>query len=274
MKNTFVIGDIHGSFKPIRELYNVLTYNQKRDATIICLGDFGANFFFNYRDEAFKKKLGRYGFTYFVIRGNHEQRPSICQAQNPDKWHIEEFWSNRVYVENEYPYIKYAMDTPEIYEIPVSYWNTITTLVLPGAYSVDKWHRLSNDMTWFPYEQCDEDEMKKGLELAKLPVTYDLVLSHTCPYSYMSTDLFMKKEIDQNKVDKSTECWLDDIEQVLDYKIWCWGHFHENRIYPSTYQNKNKVMLSCDAVLDLKKYFTDCNCSCNPYDALIEVVYH
>ena len=32
--------------------------------------------------------------------------------------------------------------------------------------------------------------------------------------------------IDQSKVDKSTEKWLDSIEDKLEYKEWYCGHYH------------------------------------------------
>ena len=111
MKHIYLIGDIHGDFRPIRNFSQRHIKLHKDVAAgdeniLICLGDFGANFFFNYRDEKLKEKLGKYNFTYFVIRGNHEQRPSFCEAENPELWHREIYFDNVVYVENEYPYIK------------------------------------------------------------------------------------------------------------------------------------------------------------------------
>ena len=74
-KKYFLLGDIHGDFKPVRDLYqrHPFTFN-KTDNTLILLGDAGLNFFFNHRDKEIKKKLGKYPFTYFVVRGNHEDR--------------------------------------------------------------------------------------------------------------------------------------------------------------------------------------------------------
>ena len=36
--------------------------------------------------------------------------------------------------------------------------------------------------------------------------------------------------VDQNSVDKSTEVWLDGIEDRMEYKKWYCGHYHVNRI--------------------------------------------
>ena len=36
-------------------------------------------------------------------------------------------------------------------------------------------------------------------------------------------------EIDQSKVDKSTEIWLDSIEDRLTYQRWYAGHYHTEK---------------------------------------------
>jgi 3-oxoacid CoA-transferase subunit A len=35
--------------------------------------------------------------------------------------------------------------------------------------------------------------------------------------------------LDQSTVDDSTEKWLDDIEDKLDYKAWYCGHWHTDK---------------------------------------------
>lgn len=263
--NVYICGDTHGSFKPIRDFYQIISKNNTpvtEDDVLIILGDFGANYFFNYRDINFKQKLKSYKITYFVIRGNHEERPSVCMEKNPENWHTETFWGNQVYVENDFPYIKYALDAPAAYLIPTK-GKPIKTLVLPGAYSVDKYYRLTNNYSWFPEEQCTEEEMAAGITLAQSD-SWDLVLSHTCPIIYEPTDLFLSF-IDQSTVDKTTERWLGQIEYNLDYKLWCWGHYHTTRIYPK-YQNKQPLMLFNNVFFNVYKYFCEQD---NVYDCLI-----
>lgn len=266
MNKILVTADLHGSFKPIRILSEYMEQENQpltEKDIIILLGDVGANFFFNYRDIEYKKKLGKYKVTYFAIRGNHEERPSVCMGKNPDAWHMEEFWGNQVYVENDFPYIKYALDIPAKYEIPNGD-KIIKTLVLPGAYSVDKYYRCANDLGWFPTEQCTEEEMAVGTALAQSD-TWDLVLSHTCPTIYEPTDLFLSF-IDQSMVDKTTERWLGQIEFHINYKLWMWGHFHKNRIYPNI-AGKEKIMLFNNGFFDLYEYFKNFDA----YNALLIV---
>lgn len=239
IENIFLIGDLHGSFKPVRSFAERYINLKKIDNNVlICLGDFGGNFFFDYRDENFKEKLGKYNFTYFVIRGNHEERPSLCMERKPSKWHIENYFENKVYVENDYPYIKYALDFPSFYNI-----GGYETFIFPGAYSVDKFRRIQLNWSWFPAEQLTKEEMDLGLQMVESHKNKcDLILSHTCPIGYEPTDLFMST-IDQSMVDKTMERYLDFIEHGVDYKIWLWGHFHEFRDY-SRLDGKAKIMLS------------------------------
>lgn len=243
----FLFGDVHGNFKPIRDFWLRAKLQEKmanKENILICLGDFGANFFLeeNNRDEQFKEKIGKYPFTYFCIRGNHEQRPSILMAEHPDEWHYEGFHGGIVMVENKYPYIKYAMDYPSLYDI-----EGYRTLVIPGAYSVDKYRRLQMGWSWFENEQLTDNEMNMGIKLINaIGKKCDLVLSHTCPLIYEPTDLFLSC-VDQSMVDKTMERYLGHIEWDLDYKAWCWGHYHQHREYPSP-DGRRRLMLMHDAV--------------------------
>lgn len=252
MKNVYVIGDLHQDFKPVRALARQLglegvpaTYN--RENVLICLGDFGANFSFDYRDRNFKDKMGKYNFTYFVIRGNHEERPSICADGSPSEWDTEFYFGSLVYVEKKYPYIKYALDCPNVYEILGK-----RAFVIPGAYSVDKYFRLERNMTWFPQEQLTEDEMKLGKQWVNLRNDYDIVLTHTCPLLYEPTDLFLSC-IDQSMVDNTMERYLGEIERSINYRLWCFGHFHATRVYPK-YDEQQMLMLFNEEYLNLTEY--------------------
>ena len=266
MNKIYFMGDVHQSFKPIRDLYQNL--NLKTDAimhpdesdVLILLGDTGANFFGNYMDRNFKQKIGRYKFTYFIIRGNHDKRVTDCVNENPGAWTTETFFGGPVYVEKEYPYIKYALDQPAKYSI-----NGHSTLVIPGAYSVDKYYRIQHNLGWFNNEQLNEEEMSIGKSIVNAEKSFDIVLTHTCPKIYQPTDLFLSV-VDQSLVDDSMERYLGEIENKLDYKLWLFGHYHQLRVYPE-YEGKQTVMLSNDAVLELNKYFK----TKDPYDALIKI---
>ena len=57
----------------------------------------------------------------------------------------------------------------------------------------------------------------------------DIVLSHTCPLKYEPRETFIQG-VDQSGVDKSTELWLDGIEERLTYQSWYAGHFHTSKL--------------------------------------------
>lgn len=249
LSNVYVIGDIHGSFKPIRNFYNKnkdkIDFDREK-TVLILLGDAGLNYFKNERDEQLKRELSRFPFTYFVIRGNHEERPLNMMADNPDKWHNEIFFNNFVYVEHQFPQIKYAEDYAAVYNIPKNSEEQISILSLPGAYSVDKEYRQLMGYSWFPGEQMNEAEREYAKEVVANLKSCDVVLSHTCPCCYEPTDLFLSF-VDQSKVDKSMEWLLGGIEFVLDYKLWMWGHYHKYRDYPRT-DGRKKLMLFHEVV--------------------------
>ena len=111
--NLFISGDLHGRSEPIRNFYrNHIkdTPKEQEENWIICLGDFGAQFFFDYRDRNFKKDLAKYPFKYFVIRGNHEERASRVAECDPEFWEEVECFGNKCLREIGYSNIYYALD--------------------------------------------------------------------------------------------------------------------------------------------------------------------
>ena len=246
MNKIYMLADLHGDWRHISALNTRLKEKLDETDTIILLGDTGINFFFDKRDEARKERLSSYKCKYFLIRGNHEERPSILYNRNPN-WSVTTYFGGNVYYEINYPNILYAHDDVRTYNI-----NGYSTLVIPGAYSVDKYYRLQNGWEWFRHEQLTKEEMARGQAIIeKNNFKFDIVLSHTCPIMYEPTDLFLN-QVDQSTVDKTMERYLGEIEYKIDYKLWCWGHYHKYRQYPM-YQGRQPVMLYNDSALDLNE---------------------
>ena len=223
--NIFVIGDIHGDKNPVRNFYrNYIkgTPQEQEENWLIMLGDAGFLYWFDYRDRNLKRDLSKYPFKYFVIRGNHEERASNRAIIEPDLWEEVECFGNKCLRQPAYPNIYYALDEGGIYNIAGR-----KTLVVPGAYSVDKWYRLQNGWTWFPDEQLTQKEMA-NLEKIVFGQSFDLVLSHTCPISCEPTDLFIGG-INQSKVDKTMEIWMEKLFNHINFKVALWGHYHADR---------------------------------------------
>lgn len=247
----YLLGDIHGSYQPIRDFYEENHERLQLDDFnnhIILLGDVGANFALRgQRDIKFKMALSEYPFTYICLRGNHEARAQMVMERYPDKWEKKTKYGGEIYVEKEFPQIEYLSDIPAVYE-----FGGYKTFSLPGAYSIDKWYRLANDWPWFADEQLNEEEMELGRALKREKSPFDLVISHTCPMLYEPTDLFISG-MDQSRVDKTMERYFGEIEYDLAYKRWAFGHYHANRLYP--WNNGSQVlMLFNDLVVDLEKF--------------------
>jgi 3-oxoacid CoA-transferase subunit A len=112
-------------------------------------------------------------------------------------------------------------------------------LTIGGAYSVDKHYRLmraglteeENDPKvtgWFSDEQLTHYE-QKDIDFSTYGKHYDFVFTHTCPISWEPRDLFLDF-VDQSSVDKSTELWLDKVKDHISWNVWCFGHYHADRI--------------------------------------------
>ena len=140
LTNCFIIGDLHGDWNPVKNHYkNHIqgTALEQDENWLICLGDFGALYYMDYRDKNYKKNLHKLPYKYFVIRGNHEQRAEICRETEPNKWEEVNLFEGIVLREKEFPNIYYANDSGGIYNILGR-----KTLIVPGSYSVDKQYRL------------------------------------------------------------------------------------------------------------------------------------
>lgn len=210
----FLTGDTHREFERIVNF--CLEYETTKDDIMIILGDAGINYYENESDIELKEWItSELPITLFCVHGNHEQRPEEIADYEEIKWH-----DGIAYIEPEYPNIIFAKDG-EIYN-----FDGKKTIVIGGAYSIDKFSRIKGNSPWFDNEQPSEEIMEfveNKLEGARWKV--DVVLSHTAPLKFMPSHSFLPNT-NQNSIDKSTEQWLDKIENRLDYDRWFLGHFH------------------------------------------------
>lgn len=209
----YITGDTHGRFGRVADLCKI--EGTTKEDILIILGDAGINYHCNKQDWITKQFLSDLPITLFCIKGNHEN-----YAENLSSYKITDFYGGKVFTEEKYPNLIFAKDG-EIYNL-----NGKKTIVIGGAYSIDKYIRLQFGYKWFENEQPSE-ETKRFVEqqLAKEDWKVDIVLSHTCPLYYEPTEWFLNF-VDQRTVDKSTEEWLDDIRKYLKFEKWYCGHFH------------------------------------------------
>lgn len=236
IKNWIVTGDTHGGMSTITRVGNIarnMPECKPEETGIIILGDAGLNFYLNKTDKKYKKMLNNMGYHIYCVRGNHEQRPELIAGM-----HLENDFQvgNMTWMEEEFPNIRYFADGGN-YII-----GGHPTLVIGGAYSVDKYWRLiragysKNDgdiadpkkCGWFKDECLTQEEMVAIYEGNK-GKKFDLVLTHTCPFEWEPTDLFLGC-IDQTTVNTDMEVWMDFFKDYIDWNVWLFGHFHADRI--------------------------------------------
>lgn len=219
----YLTGDCHGDFTRFYKLNQAVPEGEIWG--VIILGDAGFNYWLSKSEQKMKKRIGHTypNLVFYCVRGNHEERPeNLPNTTNIYDANIK----GVVMVDPTFPYIRYLNDG-FVYHI-----NNQKTLILGGAYSVDKHYRLERAAAgcyagWFPDEQLTEAEMKY-IQALRGNEDFDLVLSHTCPFSWMPTDLFLSC-VDQSQVDNSMELWMDSFKDTITYNKWCFGHFHGDR---------------------------------------------
>jgi 3-oxoacid CoA-transferase subunit A len=231
IKNVLITGDTHGcTADRLDYIQTIMTDYTPKETAVIILGDVGLNYYLSSLDEYKKRRVNSFGFTIYCVRGNHDARPSDVPGMHLVN---DDFVKGAVWVQDEYPNIRYFTDWG-VYNIQGR-----RTLVIGGAYSVDKHYRLQQGWQWFANEQMTDYERRSCARNVK-ERHFDLVLSHTCPASLQPTDLFLSF-IDQKSVDNTMEKWMDDLMPMIYWRLHLWGHYHADRIYPPA--EKSHVML-------------------------------
>lgn len=222
LKNVLISGDCHGRVGDrLHKIHNTMPSYRPEETAVILLGDVGLNYYLNKKDRYQKQEVSSYGYTIYCVHGNHEARPREKLGM---KLVNDDFVGGAVWIEEEFPLIRYFCDWG-FYNIQGR-----KTLVLGGAYSVDKHYRIQNGWQWFDDEQLTIADMRTCLfNMREYGYEFDLVLSHTCPYDWMPTDLFLNC-IDQSTVDNTMELWMDEVRRDVPWNLWLFGHFHQDRL--------------------------------------------
>lgn len=227
----YITGDIHG--EPMRIFEFAQRHQLTENDVMILLGDVGANYYGDERDERVKETLSNVKAQVLCIHGNHEMRPWEANGYVLSDWN-----GGKVWVQEEYPNLLFAKDG-EIFAIEGKRY-----IAIGGAYSVDSYWRIQRHAGCWKTEQPTE-EIKRFVEKQLQENEIDIILSHTCPRKYEPIEAFLAF-IDQSTVDKSTEDWLDSIEENTDYKSWYCGHWHmEKDIDKMHFLFKTWRVISC-----------------------------
>ena len=248
--NFLITGDCHGKYDRFYDFYALNMEDTivkerllppEKNVAFICLGDFGINFYLDNSDKKRKRKLSKLDYIFYIVRGNHDYRPEHL----PNIKRVYDFdVCGDVCLEEEYPNIRYLIDGETYklwYQVKENDFIELKTLVLGGAYSIDKELRLEGlSLTdrldpalcakhgWFMDEQLSEEEKNKIIDKVD-GKKFDIILSHTCPLCYEPWYLFVP-QVSQEKVDRSTEQFLSDVKDRIKFKYWWFGHFHDDQV--------------------------------------------
>lgn len=232
--SVYIAGDIHRDIDQFKKTLQA-DFISSGDLVIL-LGDVGANYLCDERDDYFKGLLQNLGFTMLCVRGNHE-----CRPENLDRYKEKKICGGIVYYEPKFPNILFAKDG-EMYDILGKKF-----LMIGGAYSVDKAFRLQQGYAWWNDEQLSESEKDEILNKIKNEgAAPDYICTHTCPFSYQPPKEYLSPFVDQSKVDKRMEIFLDEIEKSVPYDKWFCGHWHIDETFGKVkflYKNLEKVII-------------------------------
>lgn len=209
----FILGDIHGNMTDLKQAVRHIPPN----SPIILLGDAGINYDGAHHDRYVKQTMAAMPYLFYMVHGNHEERPSNIPSYKELPVH-----KNTMWVEDQYPNLFFLNDGE--YSIAGH-----SVLVLGGAYSVDKHYRLARGAKWFPSEQMSMGKQQEMLNLTA-GKSYDIVLSHTCPYNARPLHRGLSF-VNQNEIDDTMEHFLQQIHDQIAYKKWYAGHWHTDELF-------------------------------------------
>ena len=239
MGRVFVTGDKHGDFVSDKGYVTVRQFCQNNDTTtddvMIVLGDHGVHYDGGWGDHHAKKNLSKYPITFVMIRGNHDQRcgeswqRKLITDSRMDGWFVKDPEFDNILYTEEFGWYVFGGNR---------------VFVINGAYSADKWYRLSaaqqgdHRYKWFSNEQLDVSERERAERVFFDKEQYlkepFYIMSHTCPRIYKPWDA-LHPAIDQNTVDETMEFWMDLILGQIEsheypLKQWFCGHWHIDRV--------------------------------------------
>jgi hypothetical protein len=247
----FITGDIHGQGLDLqsRIMHSEMMKTHGRQADymvdgkpvtalgnvkeLMCCGDVGLTYGKTASPDI-KRVMGMENpdTLFIVMRGNHDDRYWEKAAGGSfiidKKWGYTEpdcFGGQFIY-EKQYPNILYVKDEGGLYNI-----GGRAVLFIPGAYSVDIPYRLRMGLPVEEHEQLTQPEMDALLDAVKNYQGRLIVVSHTCPYSWMDAIAgLLHPDVDQSTVDFSMERGIEPIWDNVKDRCdgWYFGHYHHD----------------------------------------------
>lgn len=204
----YITGDTHNDIDIGKiDSFNANIGSLLNRTDFLCvLGDFGAIWFGDERDDELLDKWENYPWTTLWIDGNHENFNAIAE------YPVSHCFGGRVQFIR--PHVIHLM-RGEVYTICGK-----TIFTFGGAKSIDKAYR-QRGVSWWPQEEPSDEEYDNGLNnLERVNWKVDYIFSHTGDthsnqllYSYHSYP-------------ESVSRYFDTVKEQLEYTHHYFGHHH------------------------------------------------
>ena len=223
---SFIItGDTHGTLD-IGKLVSFFREHEDEytedDYLIIC-GDVGVCGFNPDIEKETRRILRELPVTVLFVDGNHEHHHRLMDLP------VDEWMGGKVhFVESGIIHLMRG----QVYEIDGTKFFTFG-----GAHSVDRYLRIEG-FDWFPEEIPNRAEYEEGLDnLEKHDYRVDYVITHTAPREVAAALGYGEDILDETALRR----YLQQIADSADFKMWYFGHFHEDEeiedVFRALYQD-------------------------------------
>ena len=225
MAKYIITGDTHGILdidKVVRFFDDHEDEYDENDYLIIC-GDVGVCGFNPDIEKETRRILRELPVTVLFVDGNHEHHHRLMDLP------VDEWMGGKVhFVESGIIHLMRG----QVYEIDGTKFFTFG-----GAHSVDRYLRIEG-FDWFPEEIPNRAEYEEGLDnLEKHDYRVDYVITHTAPREVAAALGYGEDILDETALRR----YLQQIADSADFKMWYFGHFHEDEeiedVFRALYQD-------------------------------------
>lgn len=213
----FITGDVHGEWdlhKLTSAVFKAGKTLTKEDIVFVA-GDLGAVWGGNQTDKYYQDWYESKQWTTCSVDGNHENHDLLEKLPEvPFHGGIAKKVNDSLYYLNR----------GEVYN-----FNGKTIFAFGGGKSIDKVDRTEG-VSWWEQEIPTEREYENAMRnLDRHNFEVDYVITHTAPMIAINRMITRDSEAIfyyNMKADDQTVKYLSNIENVLKYKAWYFGHFH------------------------------------------------
>lgn len=208
MKNTYLIGDTHGTISNILKADRI--YGLDNDIVIVA-GDFGyiwSDMTLVGNIEMLQEYMVERNTILAFVDGNHENFELLYQFPT------ETYCGGVIH--------RIAPNIIHLTRGQVFTFHGQTFFTMGGANSIDKGRRR-NRVSWWEEEDITAYDIEQAqINLEAYGYNVDYVISHTCPQEIKKATGF------KLEYDSYNENILSDIAEATTFKHWYYGHMHHD----------------------------------------------